>query len=251
MRTVLLKVAYDGTAFAGYQIQASDRTVQGELERALAVLHAHPVRTVASGRTDSGVHARGQYVSFQSDRDSIDDEKWVPAINSRLPDDIRVLHARIVPEGFSARYDALRRHYRYYILESPVHLPEHRRFSHRVPFPIDLERVNGEAGLLVGEHDFRTFAAQGSDDPGTVRTVYYADFSRRGNMVCFAICANGFLWRMVRSIVGTLLDRETQRFRNRVEPGRFDRLLSEPDRRKAGITAPARGLFLHDVEFKR
>lgn len=247
MRTILLKIAYDGTDFAGYQVQPKERTVQGVLEEALASLHDHPVRVTGAGRTDSGVHARGQYVSFESDRDSIGDEAWIPAANSRLPRDIRTIESRIVRPGLSARYDARRRHYRYYIDESSIQDPTRRRYSFHVGRRLDLERMNDEAACLVGEHDFTTFSVRRSEEENPVRNVYYADFSREGDMVSFAVGANGFLWRMVRSIVGSLVERELKREVFSGQP--FERLLSNPNRSEAGTTAPPQGLFFHDVDF--
>jgi tRNA pseudouridine38-40 synthase len=250
VRTILARVAYDGTDFAGYQSQKRERTVQSVLEKALAELHGHPVPTVVAGRTDAGVHATGQYVSFVSDHDGIPVDQFGAAIMSRLPRDVTILATRVVPEGFHARFDAKSRHYRYHIALARV-LPPHRRlYVWRVPDPLEVDRINRDAAALVGEHDFTTFASRRADQRTMVRRVLYADMTRRGDELEFAIGANGFLWRMVRSLVGTLVARERLRLRGEEPPLSMARLLEARDRSLAGTTAPATGLFLHDVEYE-
>jgi len=249
VRTILARLAYDGTDFAGYQIQRRERTVQAELERALAELHGHPVKTIVAGRTDAGVHADGQYVSFESDRDGIPDGRMAAAITSRLPRDVAVLDARTVRDGFHARFDAVSRHYRYHLVVAPVQYPHLRRYAWRIPVMPEIERVNRDAAALVGEHDFTTFAARREPEDRMVRRVLYAELSRRGDRLEFAIGANGFLWRMVRSIVGTLIERERYRQRGTGVDESIQDLLRACDRSRAGTTAPAWGLFLHDVEY--
>lgn len=250
MRTILVRLAYDGTEYAGYQIQRGQRTVQGVLEEALARLHDHPVPTVAAGRTDAGVHAEGQYVSFRSDHDAIPLERFPAAINSHLPRDVAVLSARHVPEGFHARYDATSRHYRYRMTVADVLPPHRRHYTWRIPVMPELDRLNRDAAALVGEHDFTTFAARRDDRDSMVRRVAYAHLSANGSDIEFAIGANGFLWRMVRSLVGTLVERERQRQRHTAPLPSMTDLLAARDRSLAGTTAPAWGLFLHDVGYE-
>ncbi len=244
-----MRLAYDGTDFAGYQVQPGERTVQGVVESALAAMHGGPIGTSAAGRTDSGVHATGQYVAFMTDLASIPEERWVAALNGHLPRDVRVQAARFVPPEFHARFSARRRHYRYRILEAEADDPLRRRYVHRIPWQIDIAAINAEAATLVGTHDFATFAAAGGEGNGTVRTVYYADFRRLGDEVVFAICANGFLWHMVRSIVGTLLQRDRDRRRSRIHKPTFADLLEARDRTGAGTTAPAHALCLTGVDY--
>jgi len=251
IRTILIRLAYDGTAFAGYQRQRSDRTVQQVLEDALAELHGHPVGTHAAGRTDSGVHATGQYVSFDSDRASIGLPSFPPAINSFLPHDVRVIAAREVPSGFHARFDARKRHYRYRLVAGEYTLPHQRGFTWRIPEMPDVDRLNLDAAAVVGTHDFTTFAARRKDQGSMVRTVHYAHWSARGDEVEFAIGADGFLWHMVRSIVGTMIDRERRRLRGDAPIETVRELLERRDRSVSGATAPAWGLYLHDVEYER
>ncbi len=250
MRTFLIRLAYDGTDFSGYQIQRrGERTVQAVLERALHALHGHPVATVVAGRTDSGVHAVGQYVSFESDRDSIPEERMASAITSHLPRDVAVLSARVVPRGFHARYNAVSRHYRYHLVVARVQPPHLRNHTWAIPFQPDVDRVRREAQALVGTHDFSTFAARREPVANMVRTVLYADLSVVGERLEFAIGADGFLWHMVRSIVGTLFARERRRQRGEDVNESMEALQAARDRSRAGTTAPAAGLFLHDVEY--
>ncbi|MCG8479964.1 MAG: tRNA pseudouridine(38-40) synthase TruA [Spirochaetales bacterium] len=249
MRTILARVAYDGTDFCGYQIQRGQRTVQGVVEEALGTLHDHPVATAAAGRTDSGVHAVGQHVSFVTDRDGIPADRMAQAINSRLPHDVRVVASREVGEGFHARFDARSRHYRYYVVSGEVTLPHLRRYAWRIPEMPDVVRMNGDAAALVGEHDFSGFASRREEGDEMVRRVLYADMRRYGGRLEFAIGADGFLWRMVRTIVGTLVERERARLRGVPPEYSMSELLRRRDRAAAGATAPAWGLFFHDVEY--
>lgn len=249
-RRILIRLAYDGGEFLGYQIQKKGRTVQGVLEEALAAIHDHPVGTVAAGRTDTGVHARGQYVSFTSDRDSIPAESFAAAINSTLPRDVRALDSREVRPEFHARYDAIARHYRYHLYYAPVFLPYRRGYAWRLGHEPDLDRLNREAAHLVGEHDFAAFAMGGESEESTVRRVTYAHFRRvAADDIEFGIGANGFLRRMVRSIVGTLIEREMERARGGDPQPAFADILAARDRRRAGTSAPPQGLYLYDVEY--
>ncbi|MEX2445356.1 MAG: tRNA pseudouridine(38-40) synthase TruA [Alkalispirochaeta sp.] len=251
MRTFLIRVAYDGTDFSGYQVQRQgERTVQSVLEHALQALHGHPVATVVAGRTDSGVHAVGQHVSFESDRDSIPEDRMAAAITSRLPRDVAVLSARVVAEGFHARYNAVSRHYRYHLVVAPVQFPHLRHHTWAIPFHPEIDRVSRDAQALVGCHDFSTFAARRDFGATMVRNVLYADLLDQGDRLVFAIGADGFLWRMVRSIVGTLVRREQRRQRGEVIGESMAELLAARDRSRAGTTAPAAGLFLQDVEYE-
>lgn len=249
MPVIRLQLAYDGTDFAGYQIQRNARTVQGKLESALERLHAHPVRTVCAGRTDAGVHAAAQYVSFRSDHPGIPPEQFGAAINSLLPGDVSVLCSEQVPDDFHAQYQARLRHYRYYLFVGSVIPPHRRRYAWRLPEMPRIDRLNRDTAALVGRHDFSTFSMIGDPEKSTVRDVMYADFRRRGNTLEFGIGATGFLRRMVRSIVGTVIERERRRLRGQEPDSTMKAILERCDRRQAGTTAPAWGLFLHDVDY--
>ncbi|MFP4425199.1 MAG: tRNA pseudouridine(38-40) synthase TruA [Spirochaetaceae bacterium] len=255
-RNILLRIAYDGTEFNGYQLQAKgERTVQGVLEAALSEMHGREVRVHAAGRTDSGVHADAQYVNFRSDLDTVPPEKFVLALNRYLPPDLKGQESREVPEGFHARFSAKRRSYRYYVLVAPMPVPKYRNYAYRISRMPDLAALNRDASALLGEHDFTTFAAAGEGTESKVREVYEARFTWEPPFVVFSITANGFLWKQVRSTVGTILGRDRDR-RDGVAgtPGgvklpTVEELLTARDRSLAGPTAPPQGLFLTDVTY--
>lgn len=243
-RNLLLTVSYDGTEFCGWQVQAKGRTVQGVLEQALSTRHGGPVSVIPAGRTDTGVHAVGQRAGFRSPIDSIPVERYPAALNSLLPRDVRVTACAEVPDTFHARYDAVTREYRYYILPATIADPCYDRYSWRVSQQLDLQRMNRLAGKVVGEHDFAGFAVRTGELKSTVRHVCSACFYPEGRFVVFRIIANGFLWRMVRSIVGavvTLHGRQDELFLKTLRSG--ERPLSLE-------AAPARGLFFHRVRYE-
>ncbi|MFW6328594.1 MAG: tRNA pseudouridine(38-40) synthase TruA [Alkalispirochaetaceae bacterium] len=249
-RNILVHLAYDGTDFRGYQIQAKgERTVQGVVEAALARLHGHPVTTCAAGRTDSGVHADAQYINFETDLDNIPGETFYLALNRELPPDCKGQSSREVEDSFHARFSAVERGYRYYTLISATPVPKYRNYAHRLSWMPDLDALNQEAGELLGSHDFALFAAAGGSGESTVREVRAATFTWEPPFVVFSIRANGFLRKMVRSVLGTLLDREDLRRRGAAARHSITELLEIGDRRLAGPTAPPEGLFLTDVRY--
>lgn len=238
----MLTLAYDGTDFAGWQVQDRQRTVQGVLEAALARMLDRPVRVRAAGRTDAGVHALGQVASFSAPI-RFPAARWAVAINSYLPPDLRVLAARPVAAQFDARRSALARAYRYQLTTGDVGWPHLRRYCYHVRHTIDLRYVNRAAGYLIGEHDFTAFAAARDQSRSKVRRVLSAAFFPSAPYVVFRIVATSFLWRMVRSIVGSLLELAAMD-----APAADVRRLIEARRRAdVGQTAPARGLFLERV----
>lgn len=251
MRNIRLTIAYDGTDFVGWQIQKNGRSVQGCLQDALASIHGHPVDLNGAGRTDSGVHADGQVANFHTDIDSIPAGRFTNALNGILPRDVRVVRSEEVCDEFHARYDAVRRTYRYYLIHASVISPSLARYTCRVTIAPDIARLNRMASVLVGEHDFTTFSGPIESNwiydspPSRVRTIHSAAFYPEGARIVFEISANGFLWRMVRSIVGTLLEMSGRGD----DRDAFEAILDARDRSLAGTTAPAWGLFLHRVEY--
>jgi len=242
-RNIRLTLAYDGTDFLGWQQQASGRTVQGVLLEGLGRMHGHPMRIVAAGRTDAGVHATGQVANFRTDIDSIPPERFRDAVNSYLPRDVRVLESQEAAPGFHARRSARLRVYRYYIVSSPVLLPHLRNYRHWVRRSLDLERLNAMAAALAGEHDFSAFAAEGDANQSRVRLVTTSSFERKGDTLVYTVAATSFLWKMVRTIIGTCLMLEEQG----LGPAELTTILLSGRRSEAGGTAPARGLFLEGV----
>ena len=246
-RTIRATIAYDGTDFAGWQVQDQQRTVQGVLEGALARMHGHPVRINAAGRTDAGVHALGQVVGFHTELDSLTPEVLPRALNSFLPADVRVIDARRADDRFDARRSALLRVYRYQLLPGRQ-LPHLRRHTLWVRRWLRLAVLNRLAAVIVGEHDFTTFAAAGAAGTSAVRRVVQAAFFTEGPLIVFRIAATSFLWKMVRSLVGTMLELEAERGANAAAAeARMAALLADQARERVGPTAPAWGLFLERV----
>lgn len=248
-RTIRLLVQYDGTAFGGFARQPNARTIQEELERALGATLQHPVSVVPAGRTDAGVHALGQVVSFRAST-KLEATVLQRALNARLPEDVVVLEVADAPPDFHAQRSALGRWYRYTLWRGQERTIWWHRYSHHVPESLDLEAMRIASRLLLGRHDFRAFASGTSEPPSprrtTERRVYRADWTEAGNFLYFDICADGFLRQMVRGIVGTLL----WVGRGRMAPGAMAELLAAADRSAAGPNAPARGLTLVHVEYE-
>ena len=243
MRVIRATLAYDGTDFVGWQVQAAGRSVQGELMEGLSRMHGHPVRAVGAGRTDSGVHATGQVASFLSDIDSVPGPRFRDALNAYLPHDVRVVESAEAPPGFHARRSATMRVYRYYTVAAPVLMPHLRRYRHWVRRSLDLDRLRAIAGVVAGEHDFTSFTAEGSAAGSRVRTVTESRFDAEGDTAVYTIAAGSFLWKMVRNIVGTSLWLEE----NGGGPAEMAAILDARSRAAAGPTAPAHGLFLEKV----
>ena len=239
MKRIVLTLSYDGTDFCGWQVQPEKRTVQGTLERALSGLTGETVSVTGSGRTDSGVHAAAQVAHFDT-RSAIPPERFAPALNAVLPADVSVLSSREGEEGFHARFSAKEKTYRYAAYLSPVELPLKNRYAVRVDPRTDVSRMAEAAEYLVGTHDFSCFLASNSSVKNTVRTVYESRVFRRGEDVFFVIRGNGFLYHMIRIIVGTLLVIGN----GRRAPEDIRTMLAAKDRTTAGPTVPAHGLCL-------
>ena len=236
-------VEYDGTDYLGFQLQAQGPTVQEEIERALAAITQKETRIIAAGRTDTGVHAQGQVIAFSTAwRHPV--EELQRALNAVLPEDIAVRELRPVAEDFHPRFDAVSREYRYTILNQPLRSPLARRFAYHFPRPLDVVAMNEAAGILMGTHDFASFG-QAPQGDNTVRTVYRAQWISEEPFVYFDVVANAFLYRMVRSLVGTLLLVGT----GELSSAGFEEILRSADRDKAGQAVPAHGLCLMKVNY--
>jgi tRNA pseudouridine38-40 synthase len=236
-------IEYDGTDYFGFQLQAEGRTIQGELERALAEVTRRETRVVGAGRTDSGVHAVGQVISFVPQwKHSLPDLQR--AMNALLPEDIAVHQMAWVADDFHPRFSALSREYRYTILNQPLRSPLARRFAYHYLKPLDVEAMARAARCLMGSQDFASFGRppQGQN---TVRQVYRAECTRQDQFIYFDIVANAFLYRMVRNIVGALLLVGI----GKLSPGRFEEILQAKDGRRAGTPVPAHGLCLMRVNY--
>ncbi len=246
MRTIKLIIAYDGTDFLGWQRQAGEsRTVQAVIEAALEKMHGHPVALAGAGRTDSGVHARAQAASFQTDIESIKADRFVPALNSLLPADVRITDSGEAAPGFHARFDARSRTYRFFFITGRQALPHESRYALQLWRIPDVNTLNSYCRLLPGERDCAIFAGSGDTSKSTWRNITHAAFLAEGDRLIFEISANAFLLKMVRSVAGTFLhyeERDTQ-------PARLGDIIASRDRSLAGPTLPPQGLFLWKVEY--
>lgn len=244
MRIAIL-VAYDGTDFSGWQVQPKKRTVQGVLEEALSRALGKKVVLTASGRTDAGVHAFGQVCHFDAET-TIPASKIADCANPLLPGDVKVLKSKEVPPSFDANRTARRKTYRYTLYLSEREHPLYERYAVRLKENINLDRVREAAHILEGEHDFKAFCASGSSAKTTIRTVYACKVEREGNKLSFVVTGNGFLYNMVRTIAGELLDIG----RGRLTVSDLKRTLETGERKGVGKTMPAKGLALESVEYE-
>ena len=251
-RNIRLLLAYDGTDFSGWQSQGrasntTARTVQGTVEDALAKLHKGPVNLTGSGRTDAGVHAAAQTANFYTDIHSMEAARFVLALNSLLPHDIRVLEATLARHDFHARFDARLRTYRYYFIINRNALPWELRYAWRLGRQPDIRLLNEYAGLFRGEMDCTTFAGSGDKSKSRNRYIAGASFFIERDHLVFEISANAFLWKMVRFVAGTLIHCEEKK----VSPGSLRELIESRNNSLAGPTAPPQGLFLWKIDYYR
>jgi len=247
MRNIALRIQYDGTDFVGSQWQANGRSVQGALEEAWEQLTRQRQRFTLSGRTDAGVHALGQVANVRTETGH-DLRTIQRGMNAHLPDDVAVVEVWEAPDTFHARHSATRREYRYLLQPGPCELPVLRRLVVHVEYDLDGAAINQALQVLLGSHDFAAFAA-GSPDGSTVRTCCMAccqPVELFGHaLLAVDLAANGFLHHMVRNIVGTMLLVGS----GRLESSQVAAILASRDRRRAGRTAPAHGLYLMKVVY--
>lgn len=244
MHTIKLIIEYDGTDYAGWQVQPNGVAVQQVVEEALLKLLGEPVRLRSSGRTDAGVHARGMVASFATSRD-LPLQAFVGGVNRFLPPDIAILGAERVAADFRAIGDARAKHYRYTVYNAPVRSPLRRLYSWHVKDRLDLAAMADAARRFAGVHDFGAFRASNCAARTSVRRIDSVSVSRQGEMVIIDVRGEGFLKNMVRIMSGTLVEIGRGRF----SPDHIDALLNAPDRKKAGVTAPACGLCLVSVSY--
>jgi tRNA pseudouridine38-40 synthase len=246
MRNLKITLAYDGTDFCGWQIQPAQPTIQGVLEAVLTKIEGSAVKVHGSGRTDAGVHALGQVASFHL-ANPIPTENLRKAMNHLLPEAVRVLRIEEAAADFHARHSARAKTYEYRIWREEICPPLVSRYVFPFPYPLDEERMRQAAPRFCGTRDFRSLAANdGELAASTVRTVFSSTIERQGEQLNYQVRGSGFLYHMVRNAVGTLIEVG----RGNLAPEDIDHLLEAKDRSAAGATAPARGLFLVEVEYE-
>ena len=244
-RNIRLTVSYDGTAYNGFQRQNPPQVaVQNVLEEKLSAVCGDSVELAASGRTDSGVHAIGQVVNFFTDG-TIPLDRLPRAVNSILPPDIVVLEAAEADRDFSARHSAKSKIYIYRILQGYIPDPFERNYSWNIHKELDTDSMEKCLRMIEGTHDFSAFRAAGGPPVSPVRTIYEASLEKKGRIVELKFFANGFLYHMVRNLVGTLVNVGM----GRTSVQRFGEIMASLDRNQAGATAPARGLYLYKVNY--
>jgi len=237
-------ISYDGTNYAGFQIQAHKNTIQAEIEQALRKMHKGEfVRIYASGRTDAGVHAKGQVFHFTTNLE-IELPNWKKALNTLLPKDIFVHKVEIVPVDFHAQFDAVEKEYRYFVLNSNEPDVFQRNYMYYDPYHLDVKKMQNACKTFIGTYDFTSFCSMRSNVKGDkIRTIYEMSCERNGDIVEFVILGNGFLHHMVRIMVGMVLDIGS----GRAHANSIEKALAKKDRREAGVTIPPEGLYLWEV----
>lgn len=242
MKNFLIKLSYNGSAYHGWQRQKNAYTVEQAVEEALYILTGQDICVNGCSRTDAGVHAREYYASFTVDS-PIDERGIIFGLNPKLPDDIAVLDCKEVAPDFHARYRCKGKEYEYIVHNSRIKNPFYKDTAYRTAYPIDAELINKSAQDLVGEHDFKAFCSTACEKENTVRNIKYFKVHREGEFVVFNVLGDGFLYNMVRIMVGTLL------FINdgKIKADAIPDIIRSKDRKKAGKTVPPQGLYLNKV----
>lgn len=246
MKRVRMVVAYDGTAYRGWQLQPNGITVEEVLNRELTALLKEPIAVIGASRTDSGVHARGNVAVFDTEN-RMPADKICFALNQRLPEDIRVQSSEEVAADWHPRKANCTKTYEYKVLNRKISMPQERLYAHFCYFTLDLDKMRKAAAYLLGEHDFKSFCTVRTQAEETVRTIYSLDITKQEDMITIRISGSGFLYNMVRIIAGTLLEVGMGAY----PPEHMEEILDARDRQAAGRTAPARGLTLVSMEYEK
>ena len=244
MKRVKLTVAYDGTNYCGWQVQPNGITIQEVLNQCLSEFTGEKIETIGASRTDAGVHALGNVAVFDTEM-RMPGDKFSFALNQRLPEDIRIQKSEEVDANFHPRYVKSQKTYEYRILNCRFPIPTERFYSHFTYIPLDVDKMKEAASYLIGEHDFKSFCGTGAQVKTTVRTVKEIQIEKSGDRITIRITGEGFLYNMVRIIAGTLMDIGGGLY----PPEKMKEILEAKDRKKAGPTAPARGLTLMKIQY--
>ncbi|MGN1351253.1 MAG: tRNA pseudouridine(38-40) synthase TruA [Clostridia bacterium] len=244
MRNIKLIIEYDGKGFNGWQKQPNKLNIQGEIERAIKEVTGEEVELNASGRTDAGVHAISQVANFKT-QSNIDINKIPIALNSKLKKSIIIKKAEEVDLNFHARYNAKGKKYRYIINNSLVGSAIYRDLEYNFPIKLDVEKMKHAAKYFEGEHDFKAFRSSGTSNKNSVREIYKVEIKEENERIILEFTGNGFLYNMVRIMVGTLMDVGL----GKIKPESIKDIIDSKERTKAGKTAPAQGLYLVEVYY--
>lgn len=244
MKNIKLTIEYDGTRYAGWQIQENHPTIQQELKTAVEKAVEEEINLIGAGRTDSGVHAYGQVANFRT-KTSIPGDKAFYHINPHLPEDIVVVRSEEVPLSFHSRYDALTKTYHYVIINGPHMHPRHRHYAQWIDYALDLEAMREAGGFFLGEHDFTSFMAANAGDVSTIRSIDAIDIQKEGDVVEIQVKGRSFLRNMIRIMMGTLVDVG----KGKIPPDKVATILEAKDRQMAGPTLSACGLYLMNIEY--
>lgn len=243
MKNIKLTIEYDGTEFSGWQVQPNERTIQEEIEKALYKLTTEKITLIGSGRTDSGVHAKNQVANFKTNS-KIPCDKFKYALNTILPEDISIKDSTEIEYKFHSRFDAISKKYRYVIYNSRTRTSLYKDYSYHVPYKLNIDIMKEQLKMLEGEHDFISFMAVNSNVENTVRTIYEANIIVKDEFIIIDLVGNGFLYNMVRIIVGTIIDIGRKKITKNILE-----ILDSKKREFAGQTAPSQGLFLEWVKY--
>ena len=244
MRNIKLTIEYDGKDFNGWQKQPNKLNIQGTIEQAIKNITGEEVELNASGRTDAGVHALGQVANFKTNS-QIPIEKFAIAINSRLKKSIIIKNAEEVDERFHSRLTCKRKTYRYIINNSIEGSAIYRNLETHIPQKLDISKMEKALKYFEGEHDFKAFKASGTSSKNSVRTIYKTNIYKENNRIYIELTGNGFLYNMVRIIVGTLVEVGLEK----IEPEKIQEIIKSKKRENAGKTLPPNGLYLVNVEY--
>lgn len=242
MVNVKLTIQYDGTNYCGWQKQKNGNSIQEEIERAIKLVTGERVNLIGSGRTDSGVHAKGQVANFLTNS-NIPVDRFKFALNSKLPRDISIIDSRKVDKNFHSRFDALGKRYQYIIYNRKIRNPLYRNFAYHVPYFLDYKEMEKATKYFLGTQDFSSFMASNSSVKTTIRTIYNFTIKRREDLIIFSIEGNGFLYNMVRIIIGTLVEIGS----GKLKSDSISYIIHSKNRGRAGHTAPPQGLYLDKV----
>ncbi|MDE6412665.1 MAG: tRNA pseudouridine(38-40) synthase TruA [Eubacterium sp.] len=244
MRNLLVEISYDGSNYHGWQVQKNALTVQEVFQNAVEKVFCERIDIKGCSRTDSGVHANSYFVNFKTDK-SIPTDKVVMALNTYLPKDVAVLSCKEVSEDFHARYSVQSKEYVYKLYNGKIRNPFYNNYAFHYRYPINVDYLNEQAKAFIGTYDFSGFCSSNSDVEDTVRTVKNFEVSRDGDMVYFTVEADGFLYNMVRIMVGTLI------FINegKIKANELKEVIESKNRKRAGKTAPPQGLYLNRVNY--